>query len=106
MAKTNKRVANRREVGNRQVQKQVRSGFTETDSESFRLARKGVRTSREFAAVASALMCDAIINKVPPQRVTAACNAAGKLLKVVEMELKHGKRIANGTAPLMLTSAT
>jgi len=49
-------------------------------------------------------MCDAITNMVPPQRVNAACNAAGKLLKVVEMELKYGKKVANGTAPLMLTT--
>jgi hypothetical protein len=103
MAKLRKGIANGSKAGNRSKQARV-TPSTDESSTSFRLAQKGVRTSREFAAVASALMCDAITNMVPPQRVNAACNAAGKLLKVVEMELKYGKKVANGTAPLMLTT--
>ena len=48
-------------------------------------------------------MCDAILNRVPASRVNAACNAGGKLLKLVEMEYRYGKRKHGGMAQLQLT---
>lgn len=38
----------------------------------------------------SALMTDIIDGTVSPQVGNAACNAGGKLLKVVEMQLQYG----------------
>lgn len=43
----------------------------------------------------SALMTDLIEGKVTPGVGNAACNAGGKLLKVVEMQAKYGQ--TNGT---------
>jgi hypothetical protein len=38
----------------------------------------------------SALMSDIIEGKITPQVANATVNASGKLLKVVEMQLKYG----------------
>jgi len=35
------------------------------------------------------------------QRGTAVCNAGGKLLKAVELQLKYGKQQADGSSPLL-----
>jgi hypothetical protein len=40
----------------------------------------------------SAVMTDLIAGAVPPQIANAACNAGGKLLQVVAMEHKYGKK--------------
>jgi hypothetical protein len=45
----------------------------------------------------SALMSDIICGRVTPEVGNAACNAGGKLLKVVEMQYKYGERIGGGT---------
>lgn len=37
-----------------------------------------------------ALMTDLISGSVPPQVGNAMCNAGGKLLKAVEMQMKYG----------------
>lgn len=38
----------------------------------------------------SALMSDLIDGRIPPGIGNATCNAGGKLLKVVEMQIKYG----------------
>lgn len=45
----------------------------------------------------SSLISDVIDGSVSPQVTNAACNAGGKMLKVVELQLKYGKPGANGT---------
>ena len=70
------------------------------------VARRGIKTSTDFKAYMSGLMSDLIEGKVAPQVGNAACNAGGKLLKVVEMEYKYGQ--PSRTAPgrqLQLASA-
>jgi hypothetical protein len=42
----------------------------------------------------SALMADLISGRVSPETGAAACNAGGKMLKVVEMQYKYGPRPA------------
>lgn len=42
----------------------------------------------------SALVGDIVNGRIEPRVATAACNAGGKLLKVVEMEHKYGKKRA------------
>lgn len=43
----------------------------------------------------SALMSDIIAGRVTPAVGNAACNAGGKLLKVVEMQYKFGTQSGN-----------
>lgn len=61
------------------------------------IAERGIRTGADFANVMSALMSDVLANRIPADTANAACNAGGKLLKVVEMQYRHGAR--NGSAP-------
>lgn len=57
---------------------------------SLSLAERGVRTGGDFASMMSALMSDIIAERISPSIANAACNAGGKLLKVVEMQYKYG----------------
>lgn len=54
------------------------------------IARGGIHTGRQFAQLMSALMTDLIEGKITPGVGNAACNAGGKLLKVVEMQARYG----------------
>jgi len=54
------------------------------------LAERGVKTGADFANMMSALMSDIIAERISPMIANAACNAGGKLLKVVEMQYKYG----------------
>ena len=74
------------------------TGRTEKDTavapreepKSLTAASKGIRTSKDFANVMSALMSDLLAGRVTPNVGNATCNAGGKLLKVVEMQYKYG----------------
>lgn len=57
---------------------------------SLDIAKAGVKTGADFAALMSALMSDVIENSISPGVANAAVNAGGKLLKVVELQLKYG----------------
>lgn len=57
---------------------------------SLAISERGVRTGKDFANLMSALMSDVIAGRVTPSVGNAACNAGGKLLKVVEMQYKYG----------------
>lgn len=46
----------------------------------------------------SALMSDVIEGSITPQVANATVNAGGKLLKVVELQLKYGSTNSDGTA--------
>ena len=59
---------------------------------SLKVAEHGIKTGHDFANFMSALMSDLIEGRVTPNIGNAACNAGGKLLKVVEMEYKYGTR--------------
>ncbi len=69
-----------------------------TTPRSLAIAKAGITTGSDFAAVFSALMSDLIEGKMDPQTGNAVCNAGGKLLKIVEMQYKYGKT-TNGSAP-------
>ena len=58
---------------------------------SLGIAKKGIRTGRDFSNFMSALMTDVIEGKITPGIGNAACNAGGKLLKVVEMQMRYGQ---------------
>ena len=65
----------------------------ETQPKCLRIAAKGITTGSDFASMMSALMSDLIEGKVTPNVGNAAVNAGGKLLKIVELQLKYGRRI-------------
>lgn len=57
---------------------------------SLSIAKQGVKTGVDFANLMSGLMSDVIEGRITPGVANAACNAGGKLLKVVEMQYKYG----------------
>ena len=54
----------------------------------------------------SALMADLIEGRVTPAIGNATCNAAGKLLKVVELNMKYGVPAEGGGKVLKLAMST
>lgn len=73
------------------------------DPRSLPVSENGIRTGADFAHLMSALMGDIISGRVTPAVGNAACNAGGKLLKVVEMQYKFGTQSGNqGERTLLL----
>ena len=68
------------------------------------IAANGVATGKDFANLMSALMSDVITGRVTPSVANAACNAGGKLLKVVEMSHRYGLTGPGDEKTLSLTS--
>lgn len=68
------------------AQEEVRK--TLSTATSLPIAGRGVNTSQDFRNLMSALMTDVIQGSVTPDVTNAACNAGGKLLKMVELEYK------------------
>lgn len=67
---------------------------TEKDApRSLEIAKRGVTTGADFAALMSAIMSDTIEGRMDPAVSNAACNAGGKLLKVVEMQYRYGSKM-------------
>lgn len=64
--------------------------LTKEEPRSLALADRGIKTGTDFANMMSALMSDIISARISPDVANAACNAGGKLLKVVEMQYKYG----------------
>lgn len=60
-------------------------------------SRRGITTSGDFRGLFSGLIADVIEGKVAPAVANAACNAGGKLLKVVELEYRYGTPNRNKT---------
>lgn len=72
------------------------------ESRSMGIAQKGITTGHDFANFMSALMSDLISGAVAPNVGNAACNAGGKLLKAVEMQMKYGTNNEKGQKVLTL----
>lgn len=64
---------------------------------SLAIAERGIRTGNDFADLMSAVMSDLISGRTSPVVGNAVCNAGGKLLKIVEMQMKYGKPPGGGT---------
>jgi hypothetical protein len=75
-------------------------------SGALKIARSGINTAQDFANVMGALMTDLISGAVAPQVGNAMCNAGGKLLKAVELQVKYGapSKDVPGKKVLHLTS--
>ena len=63
------------------------------------IAEHGITTAKQYAQLMSAIMTDLIAGSITPQTSNAVCNAGGKLLKVVELQLKYGKASPEGGLP-------
>ena len=72
-----------------------------SDTRSFTIASKGVVTGNDFAKLMSGLMSDLILGTITPQVANAACNAGGKLLKIVEMQIRYGKTHKDSSSPIL-----
>lgn len=68
------------------------------------VAAKGISTGADFARFMSGMMSDLIESRITPQVGNAACNAGGKLLKVVEMQYKYGTQGNGNERILQLTT--
>lgn len=76
-----------------------------TEPRSLAISERGIRTGAQFAGLMSAMMGDIISGRVTPAVGNAACNAGGKLLKVVEMQYKFGTQSGNqGDKTLILAN--
>jgi hypothetical protein len=74
------------------------------DPHSLSIAKRGIKTGGDFANFMSAMMTDLIEQRISPGIGNAACNAGGKLLKVVEMQYKYGTSSAAGGKILTLAA--
>ena len=82
------------------------SGVAKTTPRSLAFARRGVKTSTDFANLMSALMSDLIDGCVPPNVGNATCNAGGKLLRIVELQYKYGTTNTDGKTKTLLLTVT
>lgn len=79
---------------------------TKDQPRSLAITEAGIQTGNDFARCMSALMSDIIASRVTPSVGNAVCNAGGKLLKVVELQLRYGSaKEPNGERVLHLTPA-
>lgn len=54
------------------------------------IAAKGIKSSGDVKSLMAAIIPDILEGTVNVQTAGAVCNAAGKLIKMVELELKYG----------------
>lgn len=66
------------------------------------LSTKGMSTSRDCANVLAAIALDVGLQQMTPQTGNTMCNAIGKLLKLKEMEIKHGIADTDGGVKKLL----
>lgn len=69
---------------------------------SLMIAEQGITSSGDFRNFMSALMTDVIRGTLSPETTNAACNAGGKLLKMVELEFKYAKTPSSRSRELPL----
>lgn len=69
------------------------------------VAQEGIQTSPQLARYLSSLMSDVIEGTISPIVANAGVNAAGKLLKTVEMQQKYGTPQGKGSRILRLCGA-
>ena len=65
------------------------------------LADNGISTGADFSRVMAALRADVVGGRIEPNRANAACNVAGKLIRMVEMQHKYGKQVAGSESRLL-----
>ena len=66
-------------------------------SRSAEVARSGIKTSEDMKSLMSNLIPDILDGDVSIAAANATCNAAGKMIKMVELELRYGKEAQSQT---------
>jgi hypothetical protein len=67
-----------------------------TSPRSRMISDRGIKTSKDMTSFMSALISDIIDGGVSPDMANAACNAGGKMLKTIELQLKYGQNTGVG----------
>jgi hypothetical protein len=70
------------------------------------IAKEGIDTSPQLARYLSAVISDVTEGVLPPLVANAGVNAAGKLMKIVELQHKYGTPGGNGKRILRLCDLT
>jgi len=78
----------------------------EQQPKSLPIAARGIKTGSDFAKLMSAMMTDLIEGSITPAVGNAACNAGGKLLKVVEMQYKYGTQSPSSNVRILELTAS
>lgn len=68
----------------------IEAGRKKPEPRTLSIATRGIRTGADFSDMMSALMSDLIEGRISPEVGNATCNAGGKLLKAVELQMKYG----------------
>lgn len=68
------------------------------DAQCLKFSRHGVKDVDDFSGLMSSMMSDLIEGKISPQIGNAVCNAGGKLLQAVGMQLRHSKNKVRTTS--------
>lgn len=69
---------------------------------STRIASRGIRTADDAANFQAALLGDIMTGLVQVKVANSACNAMGKLLKIVDMKHRYGGEPGSDPKPLKL----
>ncbi len=75
------------------------------ETRSVKIARGGINNSRKFTDFFSALIADLSEQKVTASMANAMCNAGGKMLKMVELEIRYGQQIPGQSRRLLTIAA-
>jgi hypothetical protein len=68
------------------------------------VAEKGIKDSQDFTNFFSSLITDLAEKTVVPNVANAMCNAGGKLIKMVEMEIRYGQHVPGRGRKLLVVS--
>jgi hypothetical protein len=82
------------------------SSLSKKPPKSLVIAKKGIRSSWDFAEMMSTIMSDLIEESITPNVSNAVVNAGSKLLKVVELQVKYGASVGRQRKILSLVSNT
>lgn len=69
-------------------------------------ARNGINNSQEFTNLFSGLIADLAEQLVTASIANAMCNAGGKILKMVELEIRHGQQVPGQSRRLLSITST
>jgi hypothetical protein len=76
------------------------------ESRSVRIARDGITNSQQFTSLFSGLIADLAEQKVTAGIANAMCNAGGKMLKMVELEIRYGQQVPGKSRRMLTISGT
>lgn len=89
------------------TEKREKTAKKQREPRSLPIAERGINTAQQFSALMSAIMSDLLNGSVTPGIANATCNAGGKLLKMVELNLKYGQQqVEGGVKNLQLVSSS